>query len=62
MLTALKRTDKIGWIVVWLDGKADVFEKVHDLFRITEISRLTIAKKQEAIEHVEDLRRRLVNG
>lgn len=62
MLTALKRTDKIGWIVVWLDGKADVFEKVDDLFRITEISRLTVAEKQEAIEHVEDLRRRLVNG
>lgn len=45
-----------------LDGKADVFEEVDDFFRVAKISRLAVAKQQEPIEHVKDLRRGLVNS
>ena len=55
----IQRTDEIGRIVMRLHWKADVFEKIDDFFRVSEIGRLAVANKKESIEHVEDLLRRL---
>ena len=41
----IQRTDEIGRIVMRLHWKADVFEKIDDFFRVSEIGRLAVAKK-----------------
>lgn len=54
-------TNKIGWVVVWRDGKADIVEKVDNFVNFAEVGGLAIAQQQQFVEHVENLRGGLVD-
>lgn len=45
-----------------LHVQADVLEVVYDLAHVAKVRGLAVAQQQEPIEHVEHLRRRLMNG
>lgn len=55
-------TDKIGGVVVRSYREAYAAEEVHHPIGVPEIGGLSVAEEEELVEHVEYLRRRLVDG